>query len=185
MTASDGRVTMEGRGVPAFDGAVDGVPTVAIDLDLPAVSVDIPPVAQYVGLARTVTTWAAALTPALDADRVSDLTVAVSEACTNAIEAHQRADVVAPVRLHLRATGDELTVVIEDHGDGFEPSALLPRPPRSDPRHLDIERGWGIQLIRALVDEADYEATSAGTVLRLVVRASESSSRGPRSRSDR
>ena len=159
-----------------FEGGPDGTPTVAIDLDLPAVSVDIPPVAQYVGLARTVTSWAAALTPSLDAERVSDLTVAVSEACTNAIEAHQRAQVIAPVRLHLRSTGDELTVVIEDRGDGFEPSALPTRPPRHDPAHLDVERGWGIQLIRALVDEADYEATRAGTVLRLVMRAGEASS---------
>ena len=162
---------MDRPGTAAFGGTVDGAPTVSIDLDLPAVSVDIPPVAQYVGLARTVTTWAAALTPELGSDRVSDLTVAVSEACTNAIEAHQRASVLAPVRLHLRATGSELTVVIEDRGEGFDLAELPVRPPRSDPGHLDIERGWGIQLIRALVDEADYEATADGTVLRLVMRA--------------
>ena len=150
--------------------AVMSAPGISIDLDDAAICIDLPPAPQFVGLARTVTTWAAAMTPQLCADRVSDLTVAVSEACTNAMEAHQRAHVTAPVRLRVTAEGDELTVQIEDCGQGFHPDRLPPRPPRDDPRHLDIERGWGVQLIRALVDDVDYEATGSGTVVRLVMR---------------
>jgi anti-sigma regulatory factor (Ser/Thr protein kinase) len=58
-----------------------------------------------------------------------------------------------------------LEVFVVDHGTGFDPESLPVRPPRTDPHHLDVERGWGIQLMRALVDELVYVSDEEGTAL--------------------
>jgi serine/threonine-protein kinase RsbW len=97
-------------------------------------------------------------------DRIDDLVVAVSEACTNALEAQQRAGVTSPIELAVVVTDDVLEVRVQDAGRGFAPDAIPPRPPRADPHHLDVERGWGIQLMRELVDELVFDFTSGTAV---------------------
>lgn len=106
-------------------------------------------------------------------DRVDDLLVAVSEACTNALEANQRAGCEDPLVVTCTVGPDVFEVCVTDCGAGFEPALLPVRPPLTDPGHLDVERGWGIQLMRELVDELDYDSTEAGTTvcLRMALRA--------------
>ena len=120
----------------------------------------------------------AALTAAraagLDPDRSDDLVVAVSEACTNALEAQQRAGVTTPIEITCVIDERTLEVVVLDRGLGFAPESIAPRPPLDHPGHLDVERGWGIQLMRSLVDELDFVGTDDGTavVLRCHLRRS-------------
>ena len=109
----------------------------------------------------------AAITAGLHDDRVDDLLVAVSEACTNAMEAQLRAGTSAPIEVTWTVDESIFEVQINDHGDGFEPSTLPARPPVTDPRHLDVERGWGIQLMRQLVDELVFDVTGDGMCVRL------------------
>jgi serine/threonine-protein kinase RsbW len=109
----------------------------------------------------------AARAAGLDADRVDDLVVAVSEACTNALEAQQRVDVTTPIEVTYRCTHGMFEVTVADHGAGFRPEDIPPRPHHADPGHLDVERGWGIQLMRELVDEITYCFTEPGTALHL------------------
>ena len=101
----------------------------------------------------------------LDADRSDDLVVAVSEACTNALEAQQRAAVLTPIEVSCRMVHSTLEVVVLDRGNGFHPESIAPRPPLAHPGHLDVERGWGIQLMRSLVDELDFVSTDDGTAV--------------------
>ena len=73
----------------------------------------------------------------LSADRTDDLLIAVSEACTNAMEAQTAAGVDSPVtvRCVLLGESDELAIEVEDRaGSGFDERDLAPRPPRHDPR---------------------------------------------------
>jgi serine/threonine-protein kinase RsbW len=99
----------------------------------------------------------------LGVDRIDDLVVAASEACTNALEAQARAGVQTPIEVTCRVLDGVFEVEIRDHGSGFQPDSIPPRPPLQDPGHLDVERGWGIQLMRALVDDVTYDFTGAGT----------------------
>jgi serine/threonine-protein kinase RsbW len=100
-------------------------------------------------------------------DRTDDLVVAVSEACTNAMESQLRAGVTAPIVVTCSLAKRVFEVQVRDHGAGFEPAALPPRPPLDDPGHLDIERGWGIELMRQLVDELVFDVTGNGMCVRL------------------
>jgi serine/threonine-protein kinase RsbW len=115
----------------------------------------------------------AATEAALPPDRIDDLVIAVSEAVTNAIESHLRADVSEPIEVTCRSADGVFEVAVADRGGGFEPGALAVRPPLESPNHLDVERGWGVQLMRALVDELVFDSSSSGTCvwLRMATRA--------------
>jgi serine/threonine-protein kinase RsbW len=104
-------------------------------------------------------------------DRIDNLLIARSEACTNALEAQLEAGIHAPVALRCGTFPDELRVEVQDcAGGGFDEARIAPRPPRTDPGHLDVERGWGIQLMRQLVDRVEFDHRPDGTVVRLVMR---------------
>ncbi|MDQ4097751.1 MAG: ATP-binding protein, partial [Actinomycetota bacterium] len=94
---------------------------------------------------------------------------AVSEACTNAIEAHD--SIATNERVLLRCWSDDrgLRVSVEDRGPGFDPSTLPDHPPPTDPDRLKFERGLGIPLIRALVDEVEISSSTSGTEVRLAM----------------
>ena len=133
------------------------------------VALEIPARAEFVALARLVVSALAATDSQLADERVDDLKIAVSEACTNAIEAHDA--VATPERVRLRCWSDDrgLEVSIEDRGPGFDPSDLPDHPPVTDPDRLKFERGLGIPLIRALVDEVDITSSGEGTAVHLVM----------------
>jgi anti-sigma regulatory factor (Ser/Thr protein kinase) len=91
----------------------------------------------------------------IDDDRLDDLRLAVSEACTNAVE-----DESSGRRVVVRCIVDdaELVVRIEDEGDAFAEAAIA-------------ERGFGLQLITALVDTVDFARDGSGSavVMRLLL----------------
>jgi len=133
------------------------------------VALEIPARAEFVALARLVVSAMAATDIQLADERVDDLKLAVSEACTNAIEAHGAVDTDERVRLRCRADDRGLEVSIEDRGPGFDPARLPDHPPVTDPDRLKFERGLGIPLIRALVDEVEITSSQGGTAVRLVM----------------
>ena len=103
-------------------------------------------------------------------DCVDNLVIAVSEAVTNAIEAQLAAGNPDDVEVRCRVTDTSFVIEVEDRaGPGFNAANVPVRPPLGDPRHLDIERGWGIQLMRQLVDRLEYFAGPAGSIARLEV----------------
>ena len=135
-----------------------------------AVQLEIPAGAEFVALARLVVSALASAETELSDDRVDDLKIAVSEACTNAIEAHDARDTDERVLVSCRADHERLEVCIEDRGSGFDVSNLPEHPPLTDPERLKFERGLGIPLIRALVDEVQFTSTREGTAVRMIMR---------------
>ena len=105
------------------------------------VQLDIPALPAFVGIARSVVTTVATTVEGIDDDRLDDLRLAVSEACTNAVE-----DAPTGRRVVVRCTLDdeELTVRIENEGDAFSEASIA-------------DRGFGLQLITALVDTVDFD----------------------------
>jgi serine/threonine-protein kinase RsbW len=134
-----------------------------------AVQLEIPAGAEFVALARLVVSAMASAETQLSDDRVDDLKIAVSEACTNAIEAHDALDTDERVLVECRADESRLEVRIEDRGTGFDVSNLPEHPPVTDPERLKFERGLGIPLIRALVDEVEFSSSGDGTAVRIVM----------------
>lgn len=128
-----------------------------------SIELEIPARPEYVALARLVVSSLASARRDLTDDRVDDLKVAVSEACTNAIEAHHSADSDDSVVVRCIELDDRLEIEIQDRGAGFDPEALPEHPPVTDPERLNFERGLGIPLIRTLVDEVHIDSSAEGT----------------------
>jgi serine/threonine-protein kinase RsbW len=131
---------------------------------------EIPAKPAFVGVARSAVTAVATTVPEIDDDRLEDLRIAVSEACTNAVEAHLTVPTDDKVILRCLLDDARLEVHIQDVGQGFDPAAIPPRAPFTEPSQLTAERGWGLQLIRALVDEVDFVDHGQGTSVHLVIR---------------
>ena len=81
--------------------------------------------------------------PDVHDERLDDLRLAVSEACTNAIEAQSRAVARAvpdaPITVRCWVEDGRAEVEIHDNGPGFDPGSLAPHPPVTDPARLDFE----------------------------------------------
>jgi anti-sigma regulatory factor (Ser/Thr protein kinase) len=133
------------------------------------VELEIPPTLEYLDLARVVVSAAASVDPSFSPSRVSDLRLAVSELCANAIESQQRLDRSEPLTIRCDLGHDRVTIEIEDHGGGFDPEALAVLPHASDPARLEHERGLGIPLVRALADDLQFLVKDEGTVVRVVL----------------
>ena len=133
------------------------------------VELEIPARPEFVALARLVVSAMASTDATLSDDQVDDLKIAVSEACTNAIEAHDA--IATDERVLMRCWSDDrgLRVTVEDRGPGFDPATLPEHPPATDPDRLKFERGLGIPLIRALVDEVEISSSTSGTEVRMAM----------------
>jgi serine/threonine-protein kinase RsbW len=129
----------------------------------------IPASPEFIAVVRLVVSSLVTARRELSDDRVDDLKLAVSEACTNAIEAHDAVSSEAAVTMRLWEDGDRIEVDIADEGPGFDPDTVPAHPPVTDPQRLNFERGLGIRLIRTLVDEVAFESSAHGTTVRMVV----------------
>jgi serine/threonine-protein kinase RsbW len=130
---------------------------------------DVPSRPEFIAIVRLVVASVASSRRALADERIDDLKLAVSEACTNAIEANRSVLPTAPVHVEVWEAPDRLEVSIEDSGPGFDPDKLEFPPPVTDPQRLNFERGLGIPLIRTLVDSAAFVRREKGTSVRMTV----------------
>ena len=80
---------------------------------------DVPSSPEYIAIVRLVVASVASARRALADERIDDLKLAVSEACTNAIEANRSIRPSAPVHVEIWESPDRLEVTIEDNGPGF------------------------------------------------------------------
>ena len=124
----------------------------------------------FVGVARTVVVSAATTIADLDEERLEDLRIAVSEACTNAVEANDERGESDSVTIQCLLDTDRFEVRIEDRGAGLDTADAAARRDLRALAEAAAERGWGIQLIRALVDDVEFVSAGTGTAVRLVVR---------------
>jgi serine/threonine-protein kinase RsbW len=138
------------------------------------VELAIPARPAYLSLVRLVVDAAVmALAPALGDARRDDLKVAVTEACSNAIDAHRAASGPGPVEIRCHLTDDTVSVEIIDRGAGFDPDRVASLPAATDPRRLRHERGLGIPLMRTLADDVTFTRTTDGTRVKLTVHRAE------------
>lgn len=121
-------------------------------------------------MAPVVDALVTALTTGLEFDNGmrDDVVIAVNEAVHNAIYHGNRCDSRKPIQLVFRCHPSALTVWVKDQGQGFNPAAL-PNP--RSPENLLQEHGRGILLMKALMDEVDFQSTGErGMTIKLVKR---------------
>jgi serine/threonine-protein kinase RsbW len=101
-------------------------------------------------------------------DRIEDLKTAVAEACLNAIEHGNRMDTSSRVGITLTAEESRLQVSVKDEGKGID---QVPTPSiESKIEGKDHPRGWGIFLIKSLVNEVTFEPRpEGGNVTKMVI----------------
>jgi len=81
-------------------------------------------------------------------DEIDDLKLAIAEACTSCI---QRSEAIENIDIRWQVSPTELRVTV--CGDGRAPKLESVKTPSDDAR----VGGLGVFLIRALMDEVDYE----------------------------
>lgn len=130
-----------------------------MDSDTETMCLEIPAQPALVGVARNVVTATARSSTGIDAERLEDLRLAVSEACTTAVEASPGEDSDRGVVLRCLAGPEHLEVRVE-YGD----------VPAGDPDDVASPRAWSLPLMQALVDDVEILSDGGRTTLRLVVR---------------
>ena len=110
----------------------------------------------------------------LSTAQAKQLTTAVAEMGTNAIEWGHRKQIERIVHVVYRIDPDKITITIRDSGPGFNPANMPHAAQSEDPvRHVMVretlgmrEGGFGILITRGLVDELSYN--DAGNEVRIV-----------------
>jgi anti-sigma regulatory factor (Ser/Thr protein kinase) len=114
----------------------------------------------------------------LPPERLDRLKTAVAEATLNAIEHGHDSQAELAVGVEVTRQGDELVVAITDHGPARS-GAGDARPPEC-PEEPDLTRklageqsprGWGLFLIRHMVDAMDVVTKDGRHIVRLAMRA--------------
>lgn len=103
-----------------------------------------------------------------DEDAVNAVATSIIEAGTNAIQHghHERAEL--PVHFRFLVEADRFEAWVEDSGRGFDLGAVLSTDP-TGPEGLLNSRGRGIYIMRAMMDEVDFDIRDGhGVVVHLL-----------------
>ena len=133
------------------------------------VEVRLPNRPEFVAVARLAVS-AVACRLNFDIEAIEDIKVAVGEACNNAIEhGCPSSDGAEMISLRCEIEEEALVITVSDSGDGFDPATATRQ--RSQGAVTLSERGLGMLLIEALMDEAAFSSIPGdGTKVRMVKR---------------
>jgi serine/threonine-protein kinase RsbW len=109
---------------------------------------------------KTATAFAETMN--MSPDRIDEVRMAVIEACINAFE-HSRA-IDREVFVTFEELPEKLRITVRDHGVGFDPEEP-PEPRIEDKLKAQRKRGWGLKIIRGLMDEVEIRSGSGGTTV--------------------
>ena len=102
----------------------------------------------------------------MSSDKIDEVRMAVVEACINSFE-HSRAD-DRKVEIQFAVLGNDeperLQITIRDSGVGFTPESLV-KPRIEDKLKAASKRGWGLTIIKGLMDEVDIHSGPGGTTV--------------------
>ena len=106
----------------------------------------------------------------LDAEGAASVELALVEACTNAVRHGGKAGRGETFRLEVRVTDDWIEFVLAEPGDAYDFDGRA--MPTVDPEAIETlpEGGFGIPLIKAVMDVAEYRRIGDTNVLRLAKR---------------
>ncbi len=131
---------------------------------------EIAPEPEHVRTARLFAA-AAARHFSVDEEKVDDLKVAISEACTNSFRAHQAARISDPVVVVASPSDAGVKFAVIDAGEGFEPDQGSRDLDHTPPGGL-FEGSLGLALIRKLFPDVEMKRNAnRGMTVSFVVAA--------------
>ena len=122
------------------------------------------PVAQNMESVATAQATAVGEFIGMSRDKIDEVKLALVEACINAFEhSHTRDDRIGlTFRIGEEKGLDYLEVEVRDRGRGFDESRVeKPAPEKTFAGRQ--KRGWGLQIIRSLMDSVDIDSGPEGT----------------------
>jgi anti-sigma regulatory factor (Ser/Thr protein kinase) len=129
------------------------------------VELEFPPRSVYVGVARLALA-SLARTAGIDEDVIDDLRIAVSEACANAVIAHDEMGLDDPFEVAWSENSHQVVVEVCDRASSYdvEPGSEL------DSQGISTRLPMSAALMASLVDECNIRARSdGGSCARLVL----------------
>lgn len=124
------------------------------------------PLAPDMEITAGKTATAMAELMSMEADRIDEVRMAVVEACINAIEHSHSAD--QKVQLTFEVLGgaepESLRITIRDAGVGFAPGEVE-EPTMEDKLKATRKRGWGLKIMKGLMDDVQIRSGSNGTMI--------------------
>lgn len=100
-------------------------------------------------------------------DKIDEIRMAVVEACINAFEHSQAKSQDVKVVFTVLGQEDDpqgLQIAIRDRGVGFDPGEVA-EPAIEQKLKAVSKRGWGLKIIRGLMDEVDIRSDDDGTTV--------------------
>jgi serine/threonine-protein kinase RsbW len=113
---------------------------------------------------RTATAMAESI--AMSADKIDEVRMAVVEACINAFEHSRSPDRNVYVTFEVLGTAgpESLRITVRDSGVGFAPESIE-EPDIQAKLKAERKRGWGLKIIRGLMDEVEIHSGQDGTTI--------------------
>ena len=134
------------------------------------VKLEIPSQVKLIDLVHSATEKMAEVA-GFDEDDALNLGLAVREATINAIVHGNGQDPTKKVDVVLRFDQNEFSAAVRDYGGGFDPDAT---PDPTAGANLLMTSGRGLLLIRAFVDDVEFQRRSAGMEIKMTKRKKDS-----------
>ena len=102
----------------------------------------------------------------MSSDRIDEVRMAVVEACINSFEHSNASDRKVYLTFSVIGSGEPetLQIVIRDTGVGFNPESIE-KPSIEEKLKAASKRGWGLQIIKGLMDSVEISSDQEGTTL--------------------
>ena len=123
------------------------------------------PILKNMELVATQTADVVAKHMQLSEEKSGEISMALIEACINAFE---HSESKSEVYIHFMIDDKNLTIKVIDKGKGFDESNVKIPKIESKLNTDERKRGWGILLIKELMDSVDFESDHTGTTLTMV-----------------
>ncbi len=133
------------------------------------IEMKIPALSDYVGVVRLAVSGIGTRLN-FSIEEIEDLKIAVSEACTNAVQyAYTKEDVDPSIWINCYINDTQLKIEIKDTGKGFDPDNIKPR---TNDDLIDEDKsnlGLGITFIKSLMDEVEFKSSiGEGTTVTMI-----------------
>lgn len=128
------------------------------------------PVAPEMEIAATAQVAALGEWMELGRDKIDEVKMAVVEACINAFEHSGTLDHKVELRFRVASESGAdggrtfLEVDVLDNGHGFDPSRVT-APQIGEKLRAPHKRGWGLRIIRSLMDDVRIVSGERGTMI--------------------
>ena len=123
------------------------------------------PIIENMELVATQTAEVVSKHMKLDNEKTNEISLALIEACINAFE---HSESKSEVFIHFIISDESLTIKVIDKGKGFDSSKISIPNIENKLGSDEKKRGWGIMLIKELMDSVNFESNDQGTTLTMI-----------------